>query len=211
MTVLKNFFNKLFGKNSARNATAQASAEPVDVNAPPYELFVNPKPPVPAMPEAPALKHPVYLHPVLQTFIDRDFFQSGYNDGYRYRTAEVKDNTLRRIGAEFRNLLRDCIQEERDNLQKLEGELILYRGLHAPSEEKILAAVAEARARVELMSRELELTVEGEGLIAVCLHDYTDGFLRGAMQRLDEILIARGTNLALRNETLLTEKNQQSL
>ena len=186
MTNIFTVFKRLFNARPTNETTPDTNNTLPTTAMPevPRDLFVNDTPP-----ESPA---PKSASPgLLGEFFDIDFFQSGLNDGYRYHQTEIMNNKLRSFKSEFRSKVAQRIQDIRQHVHDLKIELININGLSEATEERLKLAIGENNETIRQLERELELSVDGEGLIAQALNAYVDGFQRGATTWLEEELLTR--------------------
>lgn len=181
---MTNFFTNLFGKNSSNFQPSIVQNEGVVVgeapaNLIPQNLFVDH--------QHPAAK-PQNNSPVseLSRFLNADYFNSGYNDGYEYHSADLLKSRQDLMCTQFRMLIEKEIQKTKGELRAIEVNLA-HLGEQFPGESAALKIVmAEKLDFISEYRRQFELSIEIEGLIAAPVFNFRNGFQCGISKYLDE-------------------------
>lgn len=185
----KNIFFRLFNlwsKKESNPAQPAAEAETVEI---PRSLFVNDNPP--SEPPRTEVARPAEVDTtperveevgVLQEYLQRDHFTAGYADGYRFHSNEVKANKINALLSEFRNLVKLRIEQVNAEILNIDHAIIDLEGLSEAMIQKIKLTRENLVEQRNQLQRELELSVDKEGLVAHVIHTYEDGFMRGVEQ-----------------------------
>ncbi|MGC8866144.1 MAG: hypothetical protein ACP5O2_10550 [Bacteroidales bacterium] len=180
----------LFSKNNNKINPPETEAEKHEI---PRNLFVNDNPPsVLAHPketkpeEVTSVPEKVEVKGILQEFLERDHFTTGYADGYRFHSGEIKNNKISVLLSEFRNLVKIRIEQVNAELLHIDHAIINLEGLSEPMTQKIKLTRENLVEQRNRLQHELELSVDKEGLVAQVIHTYEDGFLRGTEQWFEE-------------------------
>lgn len=132
---------------------------------------------------------------MIRAFLEQDFFGTGYKDGYNYHSTDMMNNRIKAIKAGFRFKLDQFIEDKRIELLQLRTHNIEFEGLSERMTKRIEAVEEDQRLMIARLEREKELSVEDEGWIMKPIHEYRDGFLRGAEAYTGEKLLAGSTGL----------------
>jgi len=188
-----NFFNKLFGQEkmgdhtngngAALNSTA---VEANDINVL-EDIFVDSKPPV---------AETVQQSPAgLQLYLEQDFFRKGYEDGHSWHSAEMLENKIKSLKADFRYNVSLKTEQVRQEILELEKHKINIEGMSARMEKQLNAKIASLQFVIDKLETEKALSAEDEGLSMIGIHQYRDGFIRGTESYQQEKLIASSTGM----------------
>jgi hypothetical protein len=188
-----NIFNKLFGKDKMSDHTngngsgfSSTAVEDNNVNVL-EDLFVDPNPPV---------AETVQQSPTgLQLYLEQDFFRKGYEDGYRWHSAEMLENKLKSLKADFRYNASLKIEQVRLVMLQVEKHSIGIEGMSPRMEKQINAQIASLQVIIDNLENEKALSAEDEGLAMIGVHQYRDGFIRGTEAYQQEKLLASSTGL----------------
>lgn len=131
----------------------------------------------------------------LSVFFGRDFFMKGYQDGYRYHSAEVFDNSLRAIRSDFRHIVVKLVDDKIKDLSRLRMQKAEIRNYSLKEAEKIDVRILELESALERLEQEQELASLGEGMVSSAINLYRDGFGRGVAKYNDEKLLLTNSSL----------------
>lgn len=187
-----NWFTKIFSRNAARAAESTGRSVEQAMNANPSiaeELFVDHETPESAQTAQPADGISIL------SFLEQDFYGTGYKDGYNYHSAEMMENRLRSLKASFRLRLDQAIEEKRQILLHLREQGIDMGGLSERMTQRIEAVEENIQAMIAKYELEKALSVDEEGWVAKAVNEYRDGFMRGAENYNVEKLLAGSTGL----------------
>jgi hypothetical protein len=199
-----NFFQRLFGfkANQLPDAQPPVSREP----------FVDPQPPADAL-IASAL-HPLaddtetmvadkrpatpftYTRPAaIREFLDKDYYAFAHQDAMRNPTAETRDSKLTALGARFRFIAGQALEHLDAQVVSLKQHIILMEGVSDVVRKQQELRLQELISLQEKCTRQMELSLDGEGWMAPVLADYRSGFIAGALlhQRENELLSGLNT------------------
>ncbi len=115
----------------------------------------------------------------LKRFLEKQYATIGYTEGYEYHSAEILEQKLKVLLAEFRQVADEAIDLRRQEVFELKKQRIDTRDLSPRLEEQLSLRIAELEANIARLELEKERSVEGEGLVMRCVHAYKEGFLRG--------------------------------
>lgn len=186
------WFAKLFGKVNNESSTIDnhVSDSLVEDNFNVNEdLFVNNHPPVPAEEQA------IENSKSLKAYFEQDFFRKGYEDGYDGHSAEMLENKIKSIKADFRYNLNLKIDAARQEVVKLENHKIDLEGMSDRLVKQIDNQVNAIKANINEIESEIALSAIDEGLVMIGIHQYHDGFIRGTKAYQDEKYFAGSTSL----------------
>jgi len=125
----------------------------------------------------------------LAEFLNRDFRNQGYRDGYRYSNADVMDNAMRLIRCEFREITDHMIEDCRETIGKLQNQGVELKHISLKAEEKVNARIIMIQETIKRLVVEKENSALDEGLIMKAIHLYRDGFIRGVNDNNNELLL----------------------
>lgn len=182
---MKNFINRLFGKNTENTSETTADANIEDLNVDnhevdvPEEIFTTLEAPLNAQSEPVQPKKPKNDFDAL---LVRDHHSKGYTDGYDYQDPDLMANYKATIINEAETCLKDALREidmRMTEFKRWEGAENLTRSVQFE--------IGRERAELELKRTDLldrlEATMEGRGPIMRALKAYEDGFTRGFLDR----------------------------
>lgn len=187
-----NWFSKLFGKSNSNEAADNNNSSDTmiedDINVH-EDLFVNSNPPA-------QFTEPVTENCVgLKIYLEQNFFRKGYDDGYNWHSAELLENKLLSIKADFRYNINLKIDASRQEVVKLENHKINVEGMSERLVKQIDNQVNSIRFNITELEAEIALSTLNEGLALIAIHQYRDGFIRGTEAYLEEKMIAGSTGL----------------
>lgn len=182
------WFSKLFsnaGNDSNLNAI-QSGDDNVNVLE---DLFVNRKAPEEVDASASATEGS------LKAFLEQDFFRKGYNDGYDGHSFELLENKILSMKADFRYNLGLKIDSARQEILKLDNHRANMDGMSDRLVKQLDNKIAAIRFNITELEAEIALSSLNEGHVMIAIHQYRDGFLRGAEAYQEEKIIAGSTGL----------------
>ena len=183
MKAISNLFN-LFRKPTTKVEDTHTSGLANDVME---DIFVDNTPPVSEEPVKP-------VNP-MKTFLSTNYQAKGYNDGYYYHSADVMDNNLRLIKAEFRQLVDVLVDEKQREIYVLKDSFIESEGISDRTQRRLENRIQELETMVRQLANEKDLSAFDEGLVSGPLNSYQDGFTRGLEKYQAEKLLAHSTGL----------------
>lgn len=181
------FLQRFFGKK-VDAPVVTAESEPlsdVAVSGINEKLFVDRTPP-----EAP--RETVKTSELAQ-FMTDEHSMKGYRDGYNYRTADVLENNIKLLRAQFRLIIDGRLETVRKLLSELKEHRIESKGISSRLEEGVELQINETQEVMLRLEREKELSAEDEGMIARVIHSYREGYTRGLELYRREKFIAGST------------------
>jgi len=184
-----NFLQRLFGKK-AETPVATAESEPLSdiaISGIKEELFVDRTPP-----EAPK---ETIKPSELALFISDEHSMKGFSDGYNCRTADVLDNNIKLLRAQFRLIVDGQMEKARKALSELKQHKIESKGISSRLDEGVDLMISEMEDAIIRLEGEKELSAEDEGMIAKVIHSYREGYTRGLERYRLEKFIAGSTGL----------------
>lgn len=183
MKRITNLFN-LFRKPTANMENIPINGLASDVME---NIFVDNIPPV--MDETVKPVNP------MKTFLGANYMAKGYNDGYYYHSADVMDNNLKVIKAEFRQLVDILVDEKQREIYLLKDSFIESEGISDRTQRRLENRILELEGMVGQIALEKDLSAFGDGLVSGPLNSYQDGFTRGLEKYQAEKLLAHSTGL----------------
>jgi len=184
MKAISTLFNS-FRKSSEISENAYAPSSLTDEVM--EDVFVDNTPPV--MDELVKTKNP------MKQFLDVNYQAKGFGDGYQYHSADVMDNVLKVIKAEFRQLIDIMIDEKQQETYLLKDALIESEGISDRTQRRLENRIQEHGASIIQLASEKDLSAFGEGCVSGPLNCYQDGFARGLERYQEEKLLAHSTGL----------------
>lgn len=180
-----NFLKKIFGQEKETatvvNTTQETSSEiPVKES-----LFTDGE----NHPESKVKTSPVKI------FLETDYRNKGYHDGYNYHCAEVLSYKVRSLLSEFRNLVEEHLENIEKEIRNLRLHRIESEGLSVRLVKKIdleIEALVSVRSK---LVREMELSASEEGLVMRAVNRYRDGFMRGMEDYQQQKMLGIGSGL----------------
>jgi hypothetical protein len=186
------WFSKLLGKTNSDVAVInnQASDSIAEDNVNVLEgLFVDNNPPV-QVNEA-TMENSTGL----KAYLEQDFFRKGFDDGYNGHSAELLENKILSMKADFRYNLNLKMDSARQEVLKLENHKINVEGMSERLVKQIDNQVKSIRFNISELEAEIALSTLNEGHVMIVIHQYRDGFIRGTEAYQEEKLIAGCTGL----------------
>ncbi|MFH1121914.1 MAG: hypothetical protein V1775_19000 [Bacteroidota bacterium] len=188
-----NLFSKFFGKSNNSNAMIadnHASDTMTEDNINVLEgLFINNQPPVePVEKEAEKAS-------CLKTYLEQDFFRKGFDDGYNGHAAELLENKIRSMKADFRYNLNLKIDQARQEILKLDNHKINVEGMSERLVKQLDNQINAFKANMVELEAEIALADIDQGYVMIGVYQYRDGFIRGTEAYQEEKLIAGSTGL----------------
>jgi len=183
-------FSKIFGKTNTESSTSnnQTVDTMTEDNVNVLEgLFVNNNPP------AQAIETGIENITGLKAYLEQDFFRKGFDDGYNGHSAELLENKILSMKADFRYNLTLKIDTARQEVVKLENHRINVEGMSGRLVKQIDNQVAAIRSNITELEAEIALSTVNEGMAMIPIHQYRDGFIRGTEAYQEEKLIAGST------------------
>lgn len=187
------WFSTFFGKSDSNNATAgnvHATETLADDNINVLEgLFVNNQAPVLAR------EMEVDQSSSLKAYLEQDFFRKGFDDGYNGHSAELLENKIKSMKADFRYNLNLKIDATRQEILKLENHKINVEGMSDRLVRQIDNQINAIKANATELEAEIAMATIDQGYVMIGIHQYRDGFIRGTEAYQEEKVIAGSTGL----------------
>jgi uncharacterized membrane protein len=131
----------------------------------------------------------------IRSFLNRDYNNIGYTDGYEHHNSETLAQKLLMLKSEFRQIADEAIDERQQEIFQLRKQHVQTRNLSPRLSEQIELQIAEVETKVAKLEQEKALSTEDEGLVMRVIHAYRDGFLRGSQDWHEVSIFARRTGL----------------
>ena len=186
------WLSKLLGKTNSNDANVneQTSDTITEDNINVLEdLFVNNNPPAQIEEQA------AVNSSGLKAYLEQDFFRKGYEDGYNWHSAEMLENKILSLKADFQYNLNLKIDAARQEVVKLENHKIGLGDMSERLAKQIDNQVNAIRFNITELEAEIALSSLNEGMAMIAIHQYRDGFIRGTEAYQEEKLIAGSTGL----------------
>lgn len=184
------WFSKFFGTpgndDSLLNNQGITSNSENDVNVL-EDLFVNRN--------APVVENDKEGKYSIKAYLEQDFFHKGYNDGYDYHSAEVLDNKINGLKADFRYNLSQKIDQARADIVELENHKIDVEGMSQRMVKQLDNRIAALRSVMNELESEIAMSALDEGSAMISIHQYRDGYIRGTEAYQSEKFIAGSTGM----------------
>jgi len=185
-------FSKLFGKTNSDVAVINTQTSDVitEDNVNVLEgLFVNNNPP------SQANESSQENSTGLKAYLEQDFFRKGHDDGYNGHSAELLENKILSMKADFRYNLTLKMDLARQEVLKLENHKINIEGMSERLVRQIDNQINSIRFNINELEAEIALSSLNEGLAMIAINQFRDGFIRGTEAYQEEKLIAGSTGL----------------
>jgi hypothetical protein len=186
------WFSNILGKSNSNDATANSQTsdtmteDSVDVLE---GMFVNNNRPVQENISS------ADNSSSLRTYLEQDFFHKGFEDGYNGHSAELLENKILSMKADFRYNLSLKIDAARQEILKLENHKINVEGMSERLVKQLTNQVISIKLNITTLEAEIAFSTHNEGHVMISIHQYRDGFIRGTEAYQDEKLIAGSTGL----------------
>ena len=186
MSIFSKLFSKSHSNQAADNNNSSDTLTEDNVNVL-EDIFVNSNPP--------AQEQENENTTGLKAWLEQDFSRKGFDNGYYGHSAEILENKIRSIKADFRYRLDLKIDAARQEVMSLESHKIDVEGMSASMVKKAALKVDTIKANITELEAEIALASIDEGHVMIAIHQYRDGFLRGTEAYHEEKLIAGSTGL----------------
>lgn len=127
-----------------------------------------------------SMQRPTAVH----NFLEKDYWQQGYNHALQFPTNDRKQSALQRIRADYRQALQQAAQVLIADKESHEQELLRMAGISDVLDAQLQRRNKELESLLAQITLQLELSIEDEGWVAPVLAAYNDGFVVGAMEYL---------------------------
>lgn len=154
-------------------------------------LFVDHEPPVPE--QLRFSEPPEGIN--IQLFLEQNFFDMGYKDGFDYHSPDTLTEHIKYIKADFRIKLDLLIDLKRRKILELENQNIEVESMSDRISRQIRLLINDLTATMDRLEKEKELSSADEGWIMKAIHSYREGFSRGFEIYNDERLLGISTGL----------------
>lgn len=145
--------------------------------------------------EAPAAAEEENIRSTVRAFLNKDFVQKGYDDGYAYPNADLMEASIKKLRSDFRLAVDLVIDEKRSDINELKRHMTNIRGISERLEQEMDQKIEEIVNLIHELDTQKLLSVENEGWIAGSVNDYRLGFIKGVQQYRQEKLLAGSTRL----------------
>jgi hypothetical protein len=179
---LFNFFKKDANMKNAENMN-QNPIPIVDLgisNVPTADLFIENKPPQ---------QEPVVVasnKTKMSEFLERNFFQQGYRDGYEHHNHDTQLAGIRKIRAEFLLIIDQMTEYKYEERLKMENLMIDVAEVSDDTLTKLANTIRELDRSIDTLKKQKELSVSNEGWISTPIQGYNQGFIQGTNDFLAE-------------------------
>jgi len=186
------WFSNFFGRSNRPAATdpnpgtVAMAGEDINVLE---DLFINNQPPAEATEKA------VEDATSLKNYLEQDFFRKGFEDGYNGHAAELLENKILSMKADFRYNLNLKIDQARQEILKLENHRISVEGMSDRLIRQIDNQINAMKSNISELEAEIALADIDQGYVMIGVYQYRDGFIRGTEAYQEEKLIAGSTGL----------------
>ncbi|TAD85869.1 MAG: hypothetical protein EAY75_10195 [Bacteroidetes bacterium] len=123
---------------------------------------------------------------VVREFLEKDYWQSGYNHALSFPSAERKQAAMHRLEVDYRFSLQRAQQLLLADTENHEQEKLQMNGISVVLDAQLEQRSRELRRLNEELALQLELSVDKEGWLAPALAAYEEGFMVGSMKYLQE-------------------------
>jgi hypothetical protein len=129
----------------------------------------------------------------IQQYLDQDFFNAGYKDGFDYHSQDTLTQHVKVIKSEFRMKIDLLIDLKKRNILELKNQDIEVDTMSERISRQINLLISDLTSTIESLEKEKELSSVEEGWIMKAIHAYRDGFFRGLEMYNNERLLGFST------------------
>ncbi len=180
-----NIFSKLFGKKKSTVLNNTPISETKDNNisasedlVPDKDLFIESQ-------EPPRKTIQAEQPGKISLFLSRNYHALGVHDGYEYHSSENLMTGKRKIGAEFRLVLDQEIQEKEEKQLQLENLIIDVSSVSPLTLQKLQNTLQKIGVAIDRLEKQKELSIEEEGWVMNAIYSYQQGFNQGVSDYID--------------------------
>ena len=116
---------------------------------------------------------------IIEEFINRDYYNQGFEDGYQYHSKEIMDQTIRKIISEYIFLLDRLIDEKESEITQLEIHRSNVEGLSDRTTEQLQTKKAAFENNIVTLRTQKELASQKEGWIMVAVNVFELAYKQG--------------------------------
>jgi hypothetical protein len=178
------FFKWLFEKktNTVASDSPTVSQELFVENTPPTAMAADAANEPSAEPlhtrDRRIMQRPTAVH----NFLERDYWQLGYNHALQFPSKDRKQSALVRIKADYQQALNQAKQVLLVEKESHEQEMLRMGGISDILDAQLQRRNRELESLLGQITHQLELSVHDEGWLAPVVAAYNDGFLVGSME-----------------------------
>lgn len=187
-----NIFKKIFSSKSVNMNTENSQEVASNMEETPsaffQDLFVENQKPM----ENGTVTKPVSR---LNEFLSVEYSSIGFTDGYQHHNAELLDNKISILKAEFCQIVDETIDNHRQDIFQLHNQLIETRGLSDRLTEQVELRIKEVKGLISKLEEEKQFSMVEVGLVMKVVYQYKEGFLRGCKDWHEVKLLAQSTGL----------------
>ena len=121
----------------------------------------------------------VKVESILQNFLDQDFFNNGYQEGYHNHNQDMITSRTKQIKSEFRYIVDQVIETKRTKITELQCQCLDVDEVSDRLRRKLQIHIESTSSSIDKLEKEKELSVGEEGLVMHPIHKYRNGFIRG--------------------------------
>jgi hypothetical protein len=140
----------------------------------------------------------IELEPVskISSFLGRNFYSMGLRHGYDFHSSENSTLGKRKIGAEFRYVLDQEIQDRENKLLRLENSIVDVSLISETTLKKLQNTLLTVKSSISLLKVQKELSVDDEGWVMNAIYGYKQGYSQGLTDYIDsEALLSSINNI----------------
>jgi hypothetical protein len=183
-TILKSLRALLKGEGQRQTKPVDNTETYNDLPEIPENLFVEKE-----EPNGGTLPQAKETESELSNFLKFNFHTRGYDDGYRYHSTEIRDNSKRMIRSQFREIIEKMIDRRRASLSQLQQHHVDMLSISSKEGEMVSVRIREFIDEIAKLENEKELSAMDEGMVTKALHMYHGGFIRGVADYNTETLL----------------------
>lgn len=116
---------------------------------------------------------------LISDYLNQDYHQIGIQEGFSMHSNEAAESRKQLIKSNFRNLLNQIIDKNREDILKLSNSLIEVSELSKELKEKLENKITFLKSEIDDLDLQKQLSAENEGLVMSAIHNYHQGFLSG--------------------------------
>lgn len=170
MKFLTNFFRK--NKNEEQVQELIPQDQFIDA-VPPFETETSLL--------APEVKSD-YRITIIKDYLDKDYFQLGYEDSILYPVQERKNSALKRLRADYRHVLQQAQQMLKSTIACHAQQVLSLQGVSNVLDDQLAMRTKDLELLYESLEEQQILSLDDEGWLAPVIAAYEEGFQVGALE-----------------------------
>jgi hypothetical protein len=129
------------------------------------------------------------------SFLGRDFYTKGYEDGYRSHSDELRKNTINSIKSDFRIKIDILIDKKRNTSLEIQNMQAETGKISESLNLQMVNILKDFDRSIAKLEKEKEYSAEDEGWVMKAIHQYNEGFVKGTSRYQEEKLLGFSTGM----------------